>query len=186
MDINEILEDIDKEIEELTWKNEGDFLIFLNELIKYVNLNEVISSEKFIYTEEDIPFSAKNNYYKYLVSLVDKMINYCDKYKLPLINEVIEENLYFNELCLLLKYKDKFYTVERLSGQGVVEYFRVYNGDNKDYFIDYDLMINDIPPVNHKEIIKKILENELVEFKKSYKEELAILGYDIILKEDDK
>lgn len=198
MDLKKILEDIDKidfskvaeefnrEIEKWTWKSEGHFLVFLNELVEYIKENKSIDSEEFLYNDKEIPFKSKEEYSKYLSSLIDKIFDYCNKYKLVLINTNIEENLYFNELCLLFKYNDVLYKVERIFGQGTVDIISLYKGNNCDYFIDYNSIINDEPPLNYKEIIKTRLEEALSEFKESYSDELNILGYDIVFKKDDK
>lgn len=197
MDIKKILDNIDKidfskmadgfnkEIEKWTWKNEGNFLIFLNELVEYIKENKSINSDSFLYSDKEIPFVSKGEYSKYLGSLVDKMFDYCNKYELPLINTNIEENLYFNDLCLLFKYNEILYKVERMSGQGTIDIISIYEGKDS-WFIDYDSLINDVPPLNYKEIIEDILKEELLKFKKAHSNELKILGYDIILEKDDK
>lgn len=197
MDIKKMIEDIDKidysnlinetidEIEKWTWKNEGHFLDFLKELVDYLDEYKRIDSEEFLYDSEKNPFTVKENYTKYIESLTGLIYSYSDKYKLPLINCDLIDELYFTELCLLLKYQDKFYKIERMSGQGTVDMIYLYEGNTNTFFIEYDLIIKGLPPHNYKDIIMNTLKQSLNDFKDTYSEELKILRSDIVIKEDD-
>lgn len=185
IDFSKVAEEFNRDIEKWTWKNEGDFLVFLNELVHYIKENKKIDSEEFLYNDKEIPFTSKGEYDKYMESLIDKIYMYCNKYSLPVINNSIQKDIYFNELCLLFKYNEVLYKVERIFGQGTVDIISLYKGNNCDYFIDYNSIINDEPPLNYKEIIKTRLEEALKEFKESYSDELKVLDYDVIFKKGD-
>lgn len=169
------------EMEKWEWKHEGDFIVFLNELESYVLTHERLDSEDFLYEPERNPFTCKDGYSKYMESLLNLVFSYCDKYSLPCINEGIEENLCFNEYCLLFKYNDNFYKVERISGQGTVDIISLYDGDNKNYVIEYEKLINGNSPDNHKEIVEMVIDNAIDSFKSNFKEQLDFLGYDVAL-----
>lgn len=170
-----------EKMEKWEWKHEGDFKVFLEELEKYVLSNGRLDSEDFLYDIESNPFSCKDDYNKYMESLFNMIFNYCDKYSLPCINEDIEDNLCFNEYCLLLKYNDNFYKIERISGQGTVDIISIYDGENKKYVIDYEKLINGSCLDNHIEIIEMVLDNAIDSFKSNFEEQLDVLGYDIAL-----
>lgn len=164
----------------LDWKDEGEFKTFLLELERYLVENKRIDSEEFIYEGDEIPFTAKNNCFKYVESLCCAVFKYCDEYSLPCINEEIEDNLCFNEYCLLLKYKNFYYKIERISGQGSLDIISLYEGDNKNYYIDYECIVNGHSLLNHKELIKNALDNALEGFKKDFQKQLALLNCDVI------
>lgn len=168
-------------IKEWEWKDSGDFKIFLNELEDYLSKNKRLDSEDFLYEKENNPFSSKDDYFKYLESLCNLIFNYCDKYFIPPINDDIEDNLCFNEYCVLFKYKDTFYKVERISGQGTIDIISVYDGDNKNCFIDYENLLCSDSPENYNKIVLTSLENALSLFKYNFKEQLDFLGYDVEL-----
>lgn len=180
-DIDEFINGFIKEENEWKWRNEGDFLIFLNEMVEYLKENKSLNSETFLYDEKENHFTSKKEYVDYLESLINKIYSYCDKYKLNLINDSVKESLFFNDLCVLLKHKDKLYLIERLYGQGTLDIISIYDGKEDNYILDYDDIINDNPPKNHKEILKSKLEVSLSKFKEHFQDELDILNLDIIL-----
>lgn len=149
-DIDEFMNGFIKEENEWKWRNEGDFLIFLNEMVEYLKENKSLNSETFLYDEKENHFTSKKEYVDYLESLINKIYSYCDKYKLNLINDSVKESLFFNDLCVLLKHKDKLYLIERLYGQGTLDIISIYDGKEDNYILDYDDIINDNPPKNTK------------------------------------
>lgn len=176
---SKFVDDYISKIEKWEWKHEGDFKVFLDELEEYLSVNERLDSEDFMYETEKNPFSSKDEYSKYMESFCNLIFSYCDKYSLPSINIDIEDNLCFNEYCLLLKYKENYYKVERISGQGTIDIISLYNGDNKKFTIDYDRLINGSCPENHEDIIEMVLDNALDSFKARFNEHLDLLGYDV-------
>lgn len=180
IDMSKLVDDFISDLDDFDWKHEGEFLIFLNELKQYLLSNRKIDSEEFLYdTEGSNSFTAKDNYDEYIDSFCNLIFSYCRKYGLPEINDSIEENLYFNEYCVLVKVDDVFYKVERISGQGTIDIISLYDGENKDFYIDYYCAVNDEEPINYSNICKDILEKALEEFKEEFKIQLSALNYDV-------
>lgn len=180
IDMSSFVDKYIADIEEWEWKHDGEFKVFLDELEEYLLVHGRLDSEDFMYETEKNPFSSKDKYSRYMESLCNLLFRYCDEYSLPCVNRDIDDNIYFNEYCLLLKYKDCFYKVERISGQGTVDIISVYDGDNKNYVIDYSRLINRTSPENHKDIIEMVLDNALDSFKSNFKNQLDLLEYDVV------
>ena len=180
-DISKAVDNFIGEEENWRWRHEGEFIIFLNELYEYIKKDKVVDSDMFFYEEEKNPFTSKKEYHNYLYSLGSAICSYYEKYSLPIFNTEIEENLYFNEFCVLLKYKDIFLKIERISGQGTCDVISLYDGDKKNYFVDYEDFIKDNSPSNYEEISNIILNEALEEFKIKFAKQLEALNCDIII-----
>ena len=184
-DISKLIDEFIEEEKQWRWRDDGAFLVFLNELIDYIKEYTVLDSDSFLYNKEKNPFSDKENYARYMDSLISCIYDYCIKYNLPLIDSSLDEEFTFTNMCLLLRCKDVIYKVERMCGQGTVDIITLNDSPLDTFYIDYDDIINDIPPSNYIDICTKVLEQGLLKFKETYEKELQVTKKDVLLKNID-
>lgn len=185
--MSKLVDDFILELDTFTWKHEGDFIIFLNELEEYLAKNKTIDTEKFLYEDNEFcnTFTCKRDYDKYIDSFCNLIYSYCRKYNLPEINDSIEENLYFNEYCVLVKLNNIYYKVERISGQGTIDIITLYEGENKELCVEYEYIINDREPRNYTDLCRSIVNKALKDFKEEFKNQIEVLNCDICIVDKD-
>ena len=79
-DISKLIDEFIEEEKQWRWRDDGAFLVFLNELIDYIKEYTVLDSDSFLYNKEKNPFSDKENYARYMDSLISCIYDYCIKY----------------------------------------------------------------------------------------------------------
>ena len=165
LDIDKAIENYKKDLDEKTWKNEDRFNNFIEFLYKNMNIGVHICSDSFYYNEEDCSPYSYRDFEKYLFSLYDAVENYANENYIQSIENLYEYNDYF-----VLKYKDRFYSIECISGQGsFIRFECLKDFDANNDYIDYKLMINNKKPSNYNSNIEKAIFDDLDEIFNKHK-----------------
>lgn len=157
LEIEKAIENYKKDLEERTWKNEDRFNNFIEFLYKKIDINNVVCSDSFYYNEEGCSPYSYRDFEKYLFSLYDAVEKYANENYIQAI-----ENLYDYSDYFVLKYKDRFYSIECISGQGSFirfECLKKFNTNND--YIDYEFMINNKKTPNCNKNIEKAIFHDL-------------------------
>ena len=165
LDIDKAIENYKKDLDEKTWKNEDRFNNFIEFLYKNMNIGVHICSDSFYYNEEYCSPYSYRDFEKYLFSLYDAVENYANENYIQSIENLYEYNDYF-----VLKYKDRFYSIECISGQGsFIRFECLKDFDTNNDYIDYKLMINNKKPSNYNSNIEKAIFDDLDEIFNKHK-----------------
>ena len=161
LDVNEF-EQFINDSKNKNWSVTDEENEFLSFLLNYVHNNEdnSISSDEFYYSSKDLAnynFREVENYLFKLNSAVSNyaMRNYIDT------NVDVDCTDIFTQTSCVLKFKDNFYLIQHLVGQGSVVIFKHLTDNDCLSYVEYDLLINDEPSPNYKKDLERMVFSQL-------------------------
>ncbi|WP_368262908.1 hypothetical protein [Clostridium disporicum] len=161
LDVNEF-EQFINDSKNKNWSGTDEENEFLSFLLNYVHNNEdnSISSDEFYYSSKDLAnynFREVENYLFKLNSAVSNyaMRNYIDT------NVDVDCTDIFTQTSCVLKFKDNFYLIQHLVGQGSVVIFKHLTDNDCLSYVEYDLLINDEPSPNYKKDLERMVFSQL-------------------------
>lgn len=160
LDIEKIVENFNNNSNNNAWKNENKFNDFIEFLYNNVDTGCHVCSDLLYYNEDDnsCPYNYRD-FENYLFSLHDAVENYAHENYIPMV-----ENYYLDNYYFVLKYKDKFFSLECISGQGSFIQFKCLKDfDVQNDYIDYEFMINNKKTLNYNLNLEKAIFNDLDE-----------------------
>lgn len=157
LEIEKAIENYKKDLEERTWKNEDRFNNFIEFLYKKIDINNVVCSDSFYYNEDDCSPYNYRDFEKYLFSLYDAVEKYANENYIQIIEDPYEYSNYF-----VLKYKDRYYSIECIYGQGSFVRFECLKDFSTNIdCVDYELMINNKKSPNYNKNIEQAIFDDL-------------------------
>lgn len=161
LDVNEF-EQFINDSKNKNWSGTDEENEFLSFLLNYVHNNEdnSISSDEFYYSSKDLAnynFREVENYLFKLNSAVSNyaMRNYIDT------NVDVDCTDIFTQTSCVLKFKDNFYLIQHLVGQGSVVIFKHLTDNDCLSYVEYDLLIIDEPSPNYKKDLERMVFSQL-------------------------
>lgn len=161
LDVNEF-EQFINDSKNKNWSGTDEENEFLSFLLNYVHNNEdnSISSDEFYYSSKDLAnynFREVENYLFKSNSAVSNyaMRNYIDT------NVDVDCTDIFTQTSCVLKFKDNFYLIQHLVGQGSVVIFKHLTDNDCLSYVEYDLLINDEPSPNYKKDLERMVFSQL-------------------------
>ena len=153
--MDEAIGNYKKDLDEKTRKNEDRFNNFIEFLYKNMNTGVHICSNSSYYNEDGCEPYSSRDFKRYLFSLYYTVVDYANENYIQSLDNLYAYNSYF-----ALKYKDKFYTIEYVCGQGTfIKFSCLKDFDTSNDYIDYELMINNKKTSNYNLKMEKAIFN---------------------------
>lgn len=161
LDVNEF-EQFINDSKNKNWSGTDEENEFLSFLLNYVHNNEdnSISSDEFYYSSKDLANYNFREVENYLFKLNSAVSNYAMRNYIDTKVDVDCTDIFTQTSCVL-KFKDNFYLIQHLVGQGSVVIFKHLTDNDCLSYVEYDLLINDEPSPNYKKDLERMVFSQL-------------------------
>lgn len=159
-----------EKVKETYWKDEDKYHNFIEFLCNYLDKNNKICSDSFYSSNYDCSPYTPEEFEDYCFLLYNAIESYARKNHIPLnIDNYCTTSYEYDDEYYIFNYKNKFYYIECISGQGSFIALKTLDNIKKSQkYIDYSLMIKNKKPSNYNSNLEDIIFKALDEIIGTY------------------